>query len=318
MRNVMLISACLVVASGIVSVSLWQKLQQERALNARLQARLEAAGIPVPVAAPSVRPADEGSTQPNTGAPVLPPAMEAAEAAEQADRRFSEQRRRQWSDPEYRSAFLAQQRLEIARRHPGLIEKLGITPEDGAKVFDILAQRELDSRSRPDIDGLSEESMLAAAEEHFGEINRRRDEALTMLLGSARLEQFEEYEQERPSWMQLAEASQAMTSMNMPMSPEQSSSLLRTLLAEQKRMQQQQQQLDREFGGAQRDALTMTRRLEAGIDQATERNRRTVESARGYLNSWQLEALKAALDKPLEQLRAQVRAGRAQLAIQGR
>jgi hypothetical protein len=310
MRKLMLACAGAALISGILSVILWRDLRQERELNAALQEQLadergQRTGFaqPRPPATPATPAADSRNSEPplpqeNTAA------ADAAAAAVEADLRFIDQRRRELESPEYRRDFLRRARESAARSYAGLTEALNLTVEEADKVFGILAQREIGLRdSSMMVEGLPDEERLAARENAIEELNQKRDDALAALLGT-RLQQFKEYGRNQPGWAQVADLNQLL---GVPLQAGQSKPLAATLAAEQKRMAEQ---LRASAGGnlaaLDRDPAAQARLLEEFAGYQVEANRRTLESASGYLTARQLEVLKSMLEQRSRQMQVEI------------
>jgi hypothetical protein len=238
--------------------------------------------------------------------------------AEDADRAYVERRRALLADPDYRMNFLSSARLRISLENPGLADALHLTPEETTRLFDILAQRELDMQG---IDMLvadmPAERQLDAREDAIEQINRRRDDALAALLGNARLSRYDAFRQQQPGLRQVNELNQIFSASGVPLSAEQSSKLSAMLSEEQAWLSEQGQRLAGRTP-RQADASSMAPLMEQAALVVEEANRRKLQRARDMLSDRQLELLKDSLDRKLAEVRAQAASARGMSATQGK
>jgi hypothetical protein len=324
----MLACAGLAIVSGIVSVNLWRELRAERQQTRELRQQLldvalvrSAATTPAPV-----MPSPAAGAVPATQVPGDKPALVAStqEAARPATQpaelpRFLLDQREMMKDPEYRKARLAQMRMTIPQNYPGLIEELGLSPEEADRLFDLLAESQLD---------MSDVSMLAAtingvqpdpavrddANRRRMELQRRQDESLMDMLGGSRYSQWQDYQQTRGPRQQVMQLARTFEGIGAPLMPEQSRPLTAAYIAEQKR---QNEAMQRMFTGMRQPGSTdQARMMEESLKLQAESNRRIVDAARGHLNPQQLDALQASLDQQLALNRASSRL-RQQQEVQG-
>lgn len=327
MRNLALVCAGLAIVSGIVSANLWRELRTERQLTASLMRQLgesQAVGPalagsnqsrPLPVAA---------DASPSASVPAGP-----AEAPRTSDRRASPEaevariitsQQEMLKDPEYRKARLAQARMSIPQTYPGLVEELGLTPEEADQLFDLLAENQME---------MNDVSMLAstingvppdpAAREDANrrrmEMQRQQEEQLVAMLGSSRYAQWQDYQQTRGPRMQAMQLGRTLEGIGAPLTSEQSRSLTTTYVAEQRRMREENLRMvnaSRAMG-----PMDQQRLMEERFKLQAESNRRIVDAARPHMNARQLEALQASLDQQLTMNRASSRMILQQMETQG-
>jgi hypothetical protein len=325
----MLVCAGLAVISGIVSANLWRELRAERQLTQELRQQLldialarSAALPPAPVAPaaagaamPPTQATGEQAALAATGTDNARPATPAA-----AVPRFVLDQREMMKDPEYRKARLAQTRMTIPQNFPGLVEELGLSPEEADRLFDLLAENQLE---------MTDVSMLAAtingvppdpavrddANRRRMELQRRQDESLTAMLGPGRYSQWQEYQQTRGPRQQVMQLARTFEGMGASLTAEQSRSLTTAYIAEQKRQSEEMQRMITDL--RQPDPANQARMMEERFKIQAESNRRIVDAARGHLNAQQLDALQASLDQELAMNRASSRLIRQQLPAQG-
>jgi hypothetical protein len=327
----MLVCAGLVLVGGIVSVNLWRELRAERELNTGLQAQvsqLQAQVDELQAASPALprfasQPADA------TLMPALPrPAPQAAVTTEgerpiQASLdvpRFVLDRQEMMKDPEYRKARLAQTRMSLPQNFPGLIEELGLGPEDADRLFDLLAESQLE---------MSDVSMLAAtingvppdpvvmedANRRRQEMQRKQEESLMAMLGANRYSQWQDYQQTRGPRQQVVQLGRTLEGVGVPLTAEQSRSLTAAYIAEQKRQRDDTQRM---FNSARQSGpVDQERMMEERFKVQAESNRRIVDAAKPHLNAQQLDALQASLDQQLVMSRSSSRLMRQQMERQG-
>lgn len=321
MRKGMIACLAFAIVSAATSVKLWLDLRHERAVNAGLVARLgdasgaaTSAGAPIPSSSPSASsvPAN-GLAKPGGMAPPSDP-----QDAEDADRAYIEHRRAMLADPAYRMNFLSSTRLRISLDNPGIAEALRLTPDETTRLFDILAQRELD---RQGIDllvaDMPEERVLDARMEALDEIDRRRDDALATLLGSTRLAQYDAYRGQQSQLRQEAGLNQLFAASGVPLTAGQSAKVAAMLSEEQAWMLAEAERLAPRR--VQRvDTAPTAQLMEQAALLVAEGNRRKLQRARDLLSDRQLQVLKESLDRKLTEMRAETAAARGLSATQGR
>ena len=148
------------------------------------------------------------------------------------------------------------------------------------------------------------------------DIQRRRDEQLTALLGTAGQQQFVAYEQTRPARMQAQNIQRMMEGSGMPLSAAQMKPITDTFVADQQRQRDALQAAARQISESGPNASA--RLQEVMMEQQAERNRSLVEAARAHLTAQQLERLQATLDQQLAMNRASSRLARERAEAQAR
>jgi hypothetical protein len=223
-------------------------------------------------------------------------------------------------DPEYRKARLAQARMSIAQTYPGLIEELGLTPDEADRLFDLLAESQMEmndvSMLAATINGVPPDpAAMEDSSRRRQEMQRRQDEQLTAMLGSSRYAQWQDYQQTRAPRMQAMQLGRTLEGIGAPLTSEQSRSLATAYIAEQKRMRDENLRMV----NASRTTTPMDqeRLMEERFKLQADSNRRIIDAARPHLNSRQLEALQASLDQQLTMNRASSRMLRQQMETQG-
>src|SRR5690606_21222720 len=225
MRNLALVCGGLAVVASIVSVNLWRELRAERLVTKELQVQLAQAG-PSPASTPETPQAHAPMrTAPVADSAVTAASPEPATAPQPAPARTPAadvivQARDLLKDPEYRRAALAQARLNLPQNYPGLVEELNLTEDQARKLFDMLAELQLEQSSVTLSFSGSGQPDQAAAEDmrrRAREIQQRRDEQIAALLGTAGQQQFAAYEQTRGARMQTQNIQRMMENSGMPL-----------------------------------------------------------------------------------------------------
>jgi hypothetical protein len=228
-------------------------------------------------------------------------------------------------DPEYRSAEFAQVRSSMPLDYPGLIEELGLSAEQAGRLFDLLAEIQLQKRAAnapivlgqaPDVAALQQMAEARQA------IQRQRDASIAAGFGGGVLEKFQRYETERGARNRVDSLGRNLAAAGFPLEEAQRRPLIEAYAAEEQRERDYQAERNRQRGPESLDLQRMLAeesRLEAqDISRREERNRRLLEAARPHLDTAQLDAFTRQLDQELARDRAAFRLQREQDATQGR
>lgn len=306
----------LLVVSGIVSVTLWQKLGQERQSHAESPTTLilpKSAG-PAAVTPASTAPSVAETPPPivvTSSAPISPVMEEKAKAVASSGLMstdpavVSATRLELLKDPEYRKTRLAQIRASQVENYPGVAEELGLSGGEVDKLFDVLAELTLASNmqsnaliaSRPD--ELTSQRESARIDQ---ESRRKRQEALTALLGPAKLTQWQQYQQTLSYRSSAnAELTSMLSAAGQPATSAQLQPVVSTMAAEQKRQSDEVQALVR--SGAAMDPQAQMKLQSELLARQEESNRRVLEAAAKSLNQAQVAALKNNMEQQVARLR---------------
>lgn len=320
----MLFCAGLALVGAIVSVNLWRELRAERALTAELRqqrgesgpamarvpdATATAASMAPASASPAASASDEAAT-PTQGNAAPPPIVSGATVAS-----FISDQQEMMKDPEYRKARLAQTRLTLPQSYPGLVEALGLSPEEADKLYDLLAEQQLE---------MSTTSMLVTAvggtppdpaaiqdaARRSAELQRRHDEALMATLGG-RYPQWQDYQQTRGARQQVVQVGRTMEAAGFPLTAEQSRPLTDVYITEQRRQREETMQMMASARTA--GPLDQARMLEERLKLQADSNQRILDAARPHLNAQQLNALQTSMEQQLVMNRASSRMARQRL-----
>jgi hypothetical protein len=329
----MFVCAGMAVVGGIVSATLWRELRTERALTAQLRDQLEASqassttgALPAlaRVTPPPVSGADATSTGPAPGKdePATAPAPQRAPQLDVASLLASQQE--MMKDPEYRKARLMQTRMQLPQNYPGLIDALGLSPEEAGKLFDLLAEQQLEmsdvSMFAATVNGVAPDpAVMQDSARRRMEMQGRHDEALSNMLGG-RYTQWQDYQQTRGARQQVVQLGRALEGAGLALTSDQSRSLTDAYVAEQRRMRDERQQLISSL--TQGGTMDQNRMREEQLKLQAESNRRTLEAARPHLSAQQYSALQASLEQQMVMSRAssrmlqqQMQSGQAPAAI---
>lgn len=324
MRSLTLVWAGLALVGGVISVHLWRELRAERELTAQLRSEVGELR-----AGPLSLPPDEVPSQRSAAGMVRAPAPASPTAAVVPAgnvpqpaldvQRLTANRSELLKDPEYRKAALAQARLSLPQRYPGLAEELGLTKEEADRLFDLLAENQLDqtgvmmalpvgANGAPDIAAMEDLNRRRQ------ELLRQHEQELQTELGGNRYAQWQEYQQTLGPRQQVVQLGRTLDSAGVPLSSDQSRPLIAAYAAEQKR---QTEDLRRLLGSGPISPADQQRFQEERLQVQAESNRRLVEAARSHLNARQVEALQASLDQQLAMNRASNRMMEIQRQAQG-
>jgi hypothetical protein len=321
MKKLLLGCAGLALFASVMSVMLWRDLRAERELNAALQTRLAEAeaGAVRPPALPVA--ARQPVTAQSPGKAELPPSATAART-EPAVQNFVPNvginERDMLKDPDYRKARLAQIRLQLPERYPGLAEDLSLSPEQLDRLFDLLAENQLEMNTNTTLvrgpNGQIDQTQMQEVQRRQQELRTKQDAALGALLGDARMDKWQEYQQTQASRQRVAQLGRTLDAMGMPLTSAQRRPLADAMAAEQARQLQDQQDMMRELRAAspqgqnsQMDPQIRARMQEENFRRQADSNRRLLDVAAAHLNARQLELFRAQLESQLTLNRASSR-----------
>ena len=313
MRNLFLVFAALILASGVVSTNLWRQLRAERAVTASLRTQLDEAGqmkaampaTPTAALAPAAATPLPATTayQPAPAAKSPPPSD-----ANASLRNFENERREMLKDPEYRKAMLAQTRASVARNNMGLAEELGLSQAEADKLLDLLAEQEMRMSSELSL-FIADSKDPAAMQESTRrqqEFARQQEESIAALLGPAKNAQWRQYQQSVPARSQVAALSSTFAMSGMPLNAGQQKSLLGVMVMQ---TQNRNQGIAALVSGVNtRDPAGRAQVEEAMRNGQQESNRRILADAASILNEQQLALLRAQFAEQEAMNRAMARA----------
>jgi len=304
------------------------ELREERARSARLQAELDGLRPARPAArAPAAAKPPAGA---GTGPAVAAAPRERERVAADRDdgdtdgparrRQFRDVERARLSDPEYRAAWIAQQRQMIERRYPALAADLKLAPEEADRLLTLLAtqmleyqqfsmdlEQQLESRdSALDAAALRErERLMAARQQEF-------ETAREAMLGADKYKEWRDYQNSREARAQMRELRGRLAGGSSPLQDAQLDQLVSMIASEQQRYQEElrqvQQSVDDAGGPGSEDRLEyLARRIEL-LEQSQQR---TLDGVGAYMDATQLQEFRSMLNAELQREKAQLRMYRA-------
>jgi hypothetical protein len=320
MRHLTVITSVVAVFSTTVAVVLWGQLSTERANNAALQARLADAGVAA-AAAPTVQSA---ATTPSSGVasePAKPtgtvaPAPAAVASSAQPVRITTNypSERDMLKDPEYRKARLAQMRLSLTQGYPGLAEAMGLSPDETDRLFDIIAENQLEQQSSAIIlssNGQVDQTQIAEMARNNQMMQTKLEESIRGQLGDARFAQWQDYQtNQRPARMQVAQYGRTLEAAGVPLNSAQMRPLTELMVAEQARRRAEQMAMVRQLpqnSSQPMDSSVQARLQEESLKLQADSNKRLLDAAAAHLDARQIEALKASFEQQLAMSRASSR-----------
>ena len=315
MRISTVILLVIALASAGVSAAFWSELRAERALNAELSARLEAANAARPSPPPPTAPTDEPTPvapadspappQPATPVPAEAP-VDRPNVVQGRENDWRANQRRLMSDPKYRDAWREQQRLQMAQRREDYIEILGFTPQQADAAIELAIDRQMWA--------FETSSPLSSNPDDAQRQTRERNEAeerayqakLRDLLGAEKSAHLQTYMESRQSRMQVDRLRNQLTGGD-ALRDDQVEPLIAAMHAEQSQLRKDMQEFrdTLNFDGDPRG--TQTRISERQAELMKVAHARMHASASGILSASQLEKLDTMLKRDLERLEAQQR-----------
>lgn len=320
MRNAIWACSALALVLAIVSINLWRELRIERMRAADEQgARTSNSHGPEPW-----RGSIAALTLPS-GSVIAPELLTAPAQSVSAVGSTADLSNGDWDlleDPEYRRARVVQLRMMLPQNYPGLVEELGLTPEEAEKLFELLAEYQLEGSivPMPLVPGQPVDlAALQQAQQARTDVERRQEAALSSLLGDARYVQWQEYGRNQPAFLQVVQFNRSLETAGIaPLSEAQQRSVRAALIAERRREEDIQSKLVSEFlQGPGADPSRMQELVEGSLKQHSDRIDRILETAGRHLDARQMERLKATLEQELIVRREQVRAGLQRAQAQG-
>lgn len=223
-------------------------------------------------------------------------------------------------DPEYRKAMLAQMRMTLPTNYPGLAEELGLSPEQADRLFDLLAENQMELQANsPTVsaNGQIDQTQLQELQRIQQELRGKQDAALSAMLGEERMSRWKEYQQTQSSRLRVQQLGRTLDAMGVPLTSAQMRPLTEAMAAEQTRQRQEMQSMLRELRPNQQpDGQFNARLQDENFKRQADSNRRLVDVAAAHLNPRQLELFRASLDQQLAMSRASSRLQRdAQQAV---
>jgi hypothetical protein len=296
MRNLAPVSWGLFVVSGIVAIVLWRELRTDRLLIEDLRTQLTEAKAALAAKPPAqsvvalpATPAAQASAA--TDAPAAPPARITREAATSAlIAESAKQQKALLDNADFRKGRLTEARFGLSARFAGLAEEIGLTDREMNALLDLLAENrvslEAESAALMASGNLRDAAMMADAERRVRELQQKQTDAQIALLGKARYDKFQDFDQTMPSRTRVNNLNNLLTQSGRPLTPEQSKSLTRVIIAEQRRVEKEAQALR-----AAGQPVPSSQATEPEI------NRRILEGSASFLDPQQLDRLRQRFEE---------------------
>lgn len=306
MRVLLKVCAGIAIVSGAMSFTLWRELRAERQMTADLRTQLDEAkaanrssmaaargvNAAVAVAAPATGAAGNNDGASAARAPAgVPLNVQNIVNLEQD----------LMKDPEYRKLRLAQIRSSVERDYPGLAEELGLSEQEAGKLYDLLAQSQLDMTVDSSIlggNGTPDQAAMQQMVQRQQMQRREQETAIRSLLGDGKYGQWQEYQQTRSARQRVVTINTQLAQAGMPLSDSQSRALTTALIGEQQRQRQEQQAMARTLtSGNQNDPGLRAQLQEELLKRNEDNNRRMLDAAAPYMNARQLAALREQMEQ---------------------
>lgn len=314
MRSSTLILAALLATSSTLSASLWQALRSERTLSASLLGQLQGTGARLRTATSKLTDVVAATAAPALPAvsaenmPVAPAPSKGQIDPVAALRHAMLTEQELWKDADYRRERLAQIRSTIAQGYPGLVEELDLDKDETERLFDILAENQMNA-SAPSIafaaDRQPDPAALAEMARRRHDSQRSLNESLQAMLGS-RFALWQAYQPTRTTRAQAMSFSTQLARAGQPLSNTQLKLLTAAMIAD--RRSPQSTPGISTAGLNPQDPAARAKIEEAVRQRQEESNRRTMDTAALYMNPQQLGIVKAQLEQQLALSRAATRA----------
>jgi hypothetical protein len=310
MSTVLLLVVAL--AGAGVSTAFWRELRAERALNADLSARLDAAIVARAVAPPPETPsaAKPVSTAPAAAASattLFEPTPQ-PKVTQDSQEGWQAYQRRLMRDPKYRDAWREEQRLQFAQRHDNYIKLLGFTPEQADAAIDLAIDRQISMVDHSQVGSKSEDAQQLLRE-RFEADERAYQGKLRELLGEEKYTQLQTYMDSRQSRMQVDRFRTQLIGGD-ALRDDQVEPLISALYLEHSQMQKDLQDYRESLGSETDQAAALRKLSERETELMKAAQSRMHSAASGILGSTQLDKFDAMLKRDLERHEAQQRMAR--------
>lgn len=355
MHKIALVLAIAAVAEGAVTLHLVRQLQLERENGQTLQARVtqleqaapqrQAGATFVAVPQPTVSPFTVvAQTGPNQTGPAKPapaagstftvntfaagaaaPPFDRAQMREQMNASL-ERQRALLSNPEYREAMIAQQKVMLTRSNPTVAKDLDLTPEQVERLFGTLAEQSLRMTETSDAVIWDEQSStdpakLQAAQRKATEQYNANEAELKTALGEPKYREWQEYQNTAPARWQSTQLRTSLANAGVPLDPSLAKPLMKVFQEQQKLEQQRlQQQVATHAKGASQGFITSASGVNVvglmtnSVESLAQTQRRQREALARVLTPEQLKIVEDEHSSELQMQRLQMRMMEAQQA----
>lgn len=255
------------------------------------------------------------------GAPPFGPSRE---DMMRAAREAREQRRQLMKDPEYREAMRVQARNNLVRQYPGVVQELGLDPQQASEFFDLLAdqqQRLTDQmESLWEVQGpdpVAQQEQQSKIQQRSQELQRNSEAELAARFGQDKLQEWKQYQSTLGARYQMDQMRNALAAQGAPLSDDVSKSVLRALADAQKA---EADELSAAFSrGTDPRAARLSfatgalspENVEQHLETVRKRNQRMLDAISPYLTYEQRQAIE-------QEQRAQLKVQEAHMQMQRR
>lgn len=294
--------------AGIVAVYQTHQLQLERKLTAQLRTQgpqipgsaASSSGTATAPGDTSVQPVTAGiATSATASVPALPLTPAQTESVRAGFVRPSA--------TEVEKVGSSYKLNQLRQRYPGLVKELHLTPAEAEAFQDLLAKQDaaFNSMSREVIrlDPLTLRQMSQ-------DMRKAQAAELEAQLGPARSTAWQEYQTTVDARQRVNELTMMLAATS-PITEAQSGPLLANILSEQRRRAAEESQ--RKPPGD--DPRALLEFEERNLQSRVESNRRTVETARSFMNAEQVSLMQDSMDRFNERTRASLQTRRQRLEL---
>jgi hypothetical protein len=174
--------------------------------------------------------------------------------------------------------------------------ELGLTPEEAAKVLDLLADRQLDLMDKMFAKDAGGKPDAGAAQQALTDYQAKIKE----VIGDERMKSFEEYERSAGDRMQLGQFQQSLTSAGMALDDQQKQGLLQIMRDERSKTPPGPLDPGNKDMAAALRAVETGEGLDQAFDKQRQLNERVLSRARDVLTPDQMTAFEAAQKQQLQ------------------
>jgi hypothetical protein len=302
MRTSTVILSAALLATSASSLWLWQELRAERMSIAHLKARTPA-NEPAPITGPvpqSQAPLPIQAAPPVVDVPENPSSNQAPVSVQGTEEEWQAYQRRLMSDPKYREAWKAQQRLNYAPRRANLIRVVGLSGEQADAIIELTVEQESRWQERA--------GDPAANTDYEGD-QRALEANVQAMLGADQHTRWQGYMETRASRMQVDRFRTQLDGADL-LRDDQVEPLISALHVEQAQMKREVQEYRESLDWEGDVARTWRQFYERQAEIMKAANVRMHSSAAAILSQSQLKRLDALLQRELERLEAESRINR--------
>lgn len=251
-----------------------------------------------------------GTTPPSAGA--------TKDAGKQADGgpQFMKGLAKMFTDPEMKKSMRVQQLVGIRMIYGDLAKELGLSPEDGEQLMEILADRQmaLSASAMANMDPNAPDK--EAKKKEMAETQKRYTEQLQSVLGDERYKKFQSYEGSVGDRFMLQQFEGQFAASGAALQPAQKEGLLSLMREERSKMPADRSGIMNSTNPQQQfDALKSDDAIGAFVSNQEEFNRRVLNRARDVLNADQVATLEKVQQQQVEFLKVQMKMSRELLGV---